>query len=157
MGNVARTVLSMILAGAAFLVLFLALHWPLLLCAALAVGLYLALDLLLRPRRRIGGIDVEELKGGEELRQLLDEAGADLETIRSAAADIQDPRIYRIRQCAGMRTRCTRPAAGWSPTWRSIRRRLLWPGAFLPTTWTRQQPFSPSVGSCRKPGFTRRR
>ena len=95
MGNVARMILSVILAGAAFLVLFLALHWPLLLCATLAVGLYLALDLLLRPRRRIGGIDVEELKGGEELRQLLDEAREDLDTIRSAAAEIQELAVRR--------------------------------------------------------------
>lgn len=86
---------SAAVAGAVFLVLFLALHWPVLLCAALAAGLYLALDLLFRPRRRIGGIDVEAVKGGEELRQLLDEAGEDLQMIQAASGEIRDPAVRR--------------------------------------------------------------
>ncbi len=95
MKEVARMIVSAAAAALAFLLLFLGLHWPVILCAALCVGLYLALDLLLRPRRKIGGMDVEKMKGGEELRQLLEEARNDLKTIRQAAAEIQRPDVRR--------------------------------------------------------------
>ena len=71
-------VLSAALASAAFLFLFLFLHWNAIAAAVLAVLLYFGLGLLLKPRKKLGGIDIEKIQGGEELQRLLDEAKKDM-------------------------------------------------------------------------------
>ena len=74
-------VLSAALASAAFLFLFLFLHWNAIAAAVLAVLLYFGLGLLLKPRKKLGGIDIEKIQGGEELQRLLDEAKKDMKQI----------------------------------------------------------------------------
>ena len=81
-------VLSTALACAAFLFLFLFLHWNPAVAAVLSVLLYFAFGLLLKPRKKLGGIDIEKIQGGEELQRLLDEARKDLKQIGKAARAI---------------------------------------------------------------------
>ena len=54
----------------------------------LAVLLYFGLGLLLKPRKKLGGIDIEKIQGGEELQRLLDEAKKDMKQIGKAAREI---------------------------------------------------------------------
>ena len=67
-------------------------------CALLAVGVYFGLYFLLKPVRRIAGIAVEDLPGGEEMQALLEEARQDLDRIRQAEARIDDPAVRRDAQ-----------------------------------------------------------
>ena len=71
-----------------FLLLFLAAGWNLAAAALLCILLYFGLGLILKPRKKIGGIDVEKIQGGVELQKLLEEARKDLKQISMAAREI---------------------------------------------------------------------
>ena len=77
-------------ASGVFLLLFFALDWNLFFSALLCVGLYFGLFLVLRPNRKIAGMDVEAVPGGEEIRRLLDEAQKDLSRMEKDASAIRD-------------------------------------------------------------------
>ncbi len=77
-------------ASCLFLLLFLKLKWNLIFCIVLSVGIYFGLYFLLKPRRKMAGIDLETLPEGEEIEALMGEARADLEQIRKAAAAIEN-------------------------------------------------------------------
>ena len=72
MREVSRMLAAALAACAAFLALFFALRWHIAVCALLAVGVYFGLYFLLKPVRRIAGIAVEDLPGGEEMQALLE-------------------------------------------------------------------------------------
>ena len=91
-------IVSSLLASAVFLVLFLLFRWNLIFCILLCVGIYFGLFLLLKPSRRIAGIDVESLPGGEEIQKLLDDAQADLGDIDQAVKAIADPAVQQDAQ-----------------------------------------------------------
>ena len=91
-------IVSSLLASAVFLVLFLLFRWNLTVCILLCVGIYFGLFLLLKPSRRIAGIDVESLPGGEEIQKLLDDAQADLGDIDQAVKAIADPAVQQDAQ-----------------------------------------------------------
>lgn len=85
-----RMIFSVLGAAAAFLLLFFLLHWELAVCALLGIGLYFGFFFLLKPSRKIGGIDVESLPDGKELQRLLDEAQADLAMIEKSKNTISN-------------------------------------------------------------------
>lgn len=85
-------------AAIVFLLLFLFFHWNLIVCILLCVGIYFGLFFLLKPSRRIAGIDVESLPGGEEIQKLLDDAQADLGDIDQAVKAIADPAVQQDAQ-----------------------------------------------------------
>ena len=91
-------IVSSLLASAVFLVLFLLFRWNLIVCILLCVGIYFGLFLLLKPSRRIAGIDVESLPGGEEIQKLLDDAQADLGDIDQAVKAIADSAVQQDAQ-----------------------------------------------------------
>lgn len=91
-------IVSSLLASAVFLVLFLLFRWNLIVCILLCVGIYFGLFLLLKPSRRIAGIDVESLPGGEEIQKLLDDAQADLADIDKAVKEIKAPSVRQDAQ-----------------------------------------------------------
>ena len=95
MKDAPRMIISTLIAAALFLFLFLLLHWNLLVCILLCVGVYFGLFFLLKPSRKIGGIDVESLPGGEEIQKLLDDAQADLANIHKAVKAIAEPAVQR--------------------------------------------------------------
>ena len=90
---------------AVFLVLALALRWNFLFSAVLAVLLYMALTLLLKPARKIGKVKVETLRDGEHLREKLEEARADLKSIERSMTKIRDLELKeeseRLHRTAG--------------------------------------------------------
>ena len=98
MRDIPRMIVSSLLASAVFLVLFLLFRWNLIVCILLCVGIYFGLFLLLKPSRRIAGIDVESLPGGEEIQKLLDDAQADLGDIDQAVKAIADPAVQQDAQ-----------------------------------------------------------
>ena len=84
MKETVRMLLAAVLAAAVFLILFLLLRWHLIVCILICVGVYFGLFLLLKPNRRIAGINVESLPDSEEIQKLLDDAQADLSAIKKA-------------------------------------------------------------------------
>ena len=98
MRDIPRMIVSSLLASAVFLVLFLLFRWNLIVCILLCVGIYFGLFLLLKPSRKIAGIDVESLPGGEEIQKLLDDAQADLGDIDQAVKAIVDPAVQQDAQ-----------------------------------------------------------
>lgn len=73
--------------------------------AALSAGIYGGLTLLTKPKRQLGGIDVEEIPGGQALEQKLAEARADFKSIGSSMESIEDPQMRleskRLHETAG--------------------------------------------------------
>lgn len=98
MKETSRMLVSSFAAAIVFLLLFLFFHWNLIVCILLCVGIYFGLFLLLKPSRRIAGIDVESLPGGEEIQKLLDDAQADLGDIDQAVKAIADPAVQQDAQ-----------------------------------------------------------
>ena len=92
-------ILAAVLGSGLFLLLFFGLGWNQVFTGVLAVGAYFGASILLRPRRKIGVLDVETVQNGEELRQLMDDAEADLNAIHSCIATIrQQPAITENTQ-----------------------------------------------------------
>ena len=88
MEGMVTALISALISCAVFLLLFLAAGWNLAAAALLCILLYFGLGLILKPRKKIGGIDVEKIQGGEELQKLLEEARKDLKQISRAAREI---------------------------------------------------------------------
>ena len=88
MKEMVTALISALISCAVFLLLFLAAGWNLAAAALLCILLYFGLGLILKPRKKIGGIDVEKIQGGEELQKLLEEALKDLKQISRAAREI---------------------------------------------------------------------
>lgn len=88
MKEMVTALISALSSCAVFLLLFLAAGWNLAAAALLCILLYFGLGLILKPRKKIGGIDVEKIQGGEELQKLLEEARKDLKQISRAAREI---------------------------------------------------------------------
>lgn len=66
-GSAFRSLLSGLIAGGLFLLLFLGLHWALLVSIPMAIASWWAVFLLLSPQRRIGQIPVDGLEEGWRL------------------------------------------------------------------------------------------
>ena len=93
-----RMLVSAVAASSVFLLLFLCGPWNLDVCLRMCVVMYFGLFFLLKPSRKIAGIDVESMPGGEEIRQLLDDAQADLAGIDKAVKEIKPPSVRQDAQ-----------------------------------------------------------
>ena len=58
--------------------------------AVLSIGVYAGLYMVLKPQRKLDGIDVESLRGGEEMQRLLDDARNDLNKMKGSTSKIKD-------------------------------------------------------------------
>lgn len=76
-----------------FLLLFMALKWPLLVAAVLSVGTYFGVYYLAKPKQKIGDVELEALANGEELKALYDASITHLHTMASTARAIENPAI----------------------------------------------------------------
>ena len=106
MNDTVRMIIAALSACALFLLLFLLLNWNLMVCILLCVGVYFGLFFLLKPSRKIAGMDVESLPGGEEMQKLLEDARADLLRIERAVHAIAASDVRRDGEelyAAGMR------------------------------------------------------
>ena len=61
-----------LISGILFLLLLLGLRWNPVIAIILAIGIYFALSLLLRPRKKIAGVDAELLENGVMICQRLE-------------------------------------------------------------------------------------
>ncbi len=81
-----KEILRTIAAAAAALILFFLLYWEVLIppvpAAALAVALYFGMYFLLKPRNRIGRVDADKVKGGEDSLKLMEQASQDIRSIK---------------------------------------------------------------------------
>lgn len=93
MKETGRMLVSTAAAAGIFIVLFMLMRWNIIICAALCVGVYFGMFLLLKPVRRIAGIDIGDMPDGEEIQKLIDEAGKDMADIDVAAAGINDSKV----------------------------------------------------------------
>ena len=98
MKETSRMLVSSFAAAIVFLLLFLFFHWNLIVCILLCAGIYFGLFFLLKPSRKIAGIDVESMPGGEEIRQLLDDAQADLADIDKVVKEIKTSSVRQDAQ-----------------------------------------------------------
>ena len=90
-----RMLAAVLIAAALFVLLFVGWHWNLIVCIFLCVGVYFGLSFLLKPSRKIGGIDVEALPDGETIQEMLEEARADLKEMDRAIRAITDASVRR--------------------------------------------------------------
>ncbi len=93
MKDTARMLVSALAAAVLFLLFFLFLHWNVIVSILLCAGVYFGLFFLLKPNRKIAGIDVESMPGGEEIQKLLEDAKADLTEMQKAGKAIADPAV----------------------------------------------------------------
>lgn len=84
-----------LLAGAGFLILLFLLKWNVFLVLFLTVGLYIGFSLLLKPRRKIGNVSIEDIADGEELHRRLNEAKEDFDSIACSMNRIHDPEVWQ--------------------------------------------------------------
>lgn len=80
-------------AGAVFVLLLFLLEWSVLIDIPVAVGTYAGLYLITKPRRRIGGVDIDFIENGEELEQKLLEAKEDYDSIKKSIVKIGDMQV----------------------------------------------------------------
>lgn len=89
----AAAIISAAAAGGVFIVLLFLLNWSVLIDIPIAAGTYAGLYLITKPRRRIGGIDIDFIENGEELEQKLLEARKDYESIKSSVSKVSDIQV----------------------------------------------------------------
>ncbi|MFB0918239.1 MAG: 5-bromo-4-chloroindolyl phosphate hydrolysis family protein [Clostridiaceae bacterium] len=78
-----------------FITLFLILKMDILISALLAVGTYIGVFMISKPRITLGNLDVENMENGLELKALMDEAESDLSRIKSYGDTIKDKEISK--------------------------------------------------------------
>lgn len=73
-----QTLLALIAAILVFLVLFFALEWQVIMSVLVSVGIYFAVYYLTSPILKIGDIELESIKNGEEIKALYDQSTAEV-------------------------------------------------------------------------------
>lgn len=94
----AVSIISAVASGIIFLLLLFWLRWNFFLDAALAIGVFAALLLLLKPRERIGKVYVEEMPDGAELKKYLEDAREDFKTIETCKGKIEDVKVKQVAE-----------------------------------------------------------
>ncbi|MGN0610118.1 MAG: 5-bromo-4-chloroindolyl phosphate hydrolysis family protein [Oscillospiraceae bacterium] len=86
-------IISAAAAGAVFVILLFLLEWSVFVDIPIAAGTYAGLYLMTKPKRRIGGTDIDFIENGEELEQKLLEAKEDYESIKRSIVKIGDVQV----------------------------------------------------------------
>lgn len=87
------SVVSGMAAGIVFLVLLFLIKWNFFIDAVLALGIFVSLTFLLKPREKIGRIYVEGIPDGEELKKYLEDAREDFAAIETCKRKIRDSEV----------------------------------------------------------------
>ncbi len=90
-----RTGISAVVSLIAYFILKKNLSWSPIVSGLLAVALYFAVYLLLKPKLKIGKIDVEDIKGGEAMHRMMVEANDDMQTIYRCSQSLSNEDIKR--------------------------------------------------------------
>ncbi|MGI6737840.1 MAG: 5-bromo-4-chloroindolyl phosphate hydrolysis family protein [Christensenellales bacterium] len=88
-----RTIIAVIISLIAFYILSSVLKWNTLVAGLIAVVLYFAVFLLLKPVLRIGSTNVENIRGGETMHRMMSDAHEDIQSIYIASQNIRDKDI----------------------------------------------------------------
>jgi hypothetical protein len=91
--NWVQVVISLLIAMAVFAATFIIFKWTLMIAALVSLGCYVGLTFLFTPVFRIGGVNIEHMKNGEEILALLEEGEKDLASIRAIMDVSKDPQI----------------------------------------------------------------
>lgn len=75
-------ILGLIIAAVAFIIFALPLHFNLIIAAIIAILLYFGLSFFLKPKEKIGTIDIDTLANGEQLKGQFDNAKEDIAQIQ---------------------------------------------------------------------------
>jgi 5-bromo-4-chloroindolyl phosphate hydrolysis protein len=84
---------SLALALGVFAAALILLRWTIGIAALLSLGCYAGLSFLLSPVFRLAGVNIEDMKNGEEIMTLLQEGEKDLSSIKAVIDKSKDPRI----------------------------------------------------------------
>lgn len=95
MNNPKQNILATLSSVAVFLGLFAGLQWSPLVAIALSVGTYFGVYFISKPKQMLGGVDLDMLTDGLELKELTDEAERDLAAIEATLKKILDPDIQQ--------------------------------------------------------------
>ena len=93
MKEATRAGLAVVLALAAFYMLLLVMKWHLLVAVVIAVLIYFAVYMLTKPVLKIGSVQVDNLRGGEDLHQMMSDAHQDMQVIYNASQMVRDEAI----------------------------------------------------------------
>lgn len=86
-------IISAAAAGGVFILLLFLLEWSIFIDIPAAIGTYVGLYLITKPKRRIGSIDIDFIENGAELEQKLLEAKEDYESINRSIRKIGDLQV----------------------------------------------------------------
>lgn len=87
---IAASAFSGILSGAVFLILLFAVKWGIVISLVISAGTFAGMSLVTRPRRKIGGVSIEDIPNGEEIERRLGEAKEDFSSIETSIKKITD-------------------------------------------------------------------
>lgn len=76
-----------------FFALLLGLKWHFIVVAILAVGVYVGVYLISKPKIMIGNTDIEALENGQEINQIFNDFEDDIGKLKALNADISDKEI----------------------------------------------------------------
>ena len=76
-----------------FFGLLLGLHWHFVVAAVLAVGVYIGIYLIGKPKLMIGNTDIEALENAQEINQIFNDFEADIAKLKALNIDIKDTEI----------------------------------------------------------------
>lgn len=93
MKEATRAGLAVVLALAAFYMLLLVMKWHLLVAVVIAVLINFAVYMLTKPVLKIGSVQVDNLRGGEDLHQMMSDAHQDMQVIYNASQMVRDEAI----------------------------------------------------------------
>lgn len=86
-------IISAAAAGAVFIILLFLLEWSVFIDIPAAIGTYAGLYLITKPKRRIGGTDIDFIENGAELEQKLLDAKEDYDNIKRSIIKIGDVQV----------------------------------------------------------------
>jgi 5-bromo-4-chloroindolyl phosphate hydrolysis protein len=86
-------IIPFLIAVAVFAASLVILQWALAAAALLSLGFYVGLSFLFTPVLRLAGINIEDMKNGEEIMALLEEGEKDLSSIKRIIDTSPDPQI----------------------------------------------------------------
>ncbi|MDR0585905.1 MAG: 5-bromo-4-chloroindolyl phosphate hydrolysis family protein, partial [Treponema sp.] len=86
-------VVSLLIAASVFFAAFIIFKWTFIIAALVSLGCYVGLTFLFTPVFRIGGVNIEHMKNGEEILALLEEGEKDMVSIRAIMDASKDPQI----------------------------------------------------------------
>jgi hypothetical protein len=88
-----RVAVSLSIAIAVFVVMAIVFQWSLAFAAILSVCFYVGLSFLLAPVFKLGGVNIDTIKNGQEIMALVEEGEKNLNSVKTTGDKSKNPRI----------------------------------------------------------------